>query len=51
MTAPSSLIFALPKGRILDEALPLLERAGVVPEAAFFDKPRESSASPQAATT
>ncbi|HUQ13940.1 MAG TPA: ATP phosphoribosyltransferase [Novosphingobium sp.] len=36
MTAP--LIFAVPKGRILDEALPLLERAGVVPEAAFHDK-------------
>jgi ATP phosphoribosyltransferase len=36
MTAP--LIFALPKGRILDEALPLLEQAGVVPEAEFFDK-------------
>lgn len=32
------LVFALPKGRILEEALPLLERTGVVPEAAFFDK-------------
>ena len=32
------LIFALPKGRILDEALPLLEQAGIVPEPAFFDK-------------
>lgn len=32
------LVFALPKGRILDEALPLLERAGIVPEPAFFDK-------------
>ena len=38
MTSPAPLVFALPKGRILDEALPLLERAGVVPEAAFFDK-------------
>jgi ATP phosphoribosyltransferase len=38
MTQPAPLVFALPKGRILDEALPLLERAGVVPEAAFFDK-------------
>ena len=38
MTQPASLVFALPKGRILDEALPLLEHAGVVPEAAFFDK-------------
>ncbi|WP_353226456.1 ATP phosphoribosyltransferase [Novosphingobium sp.] len=36
MTAP--MIFALPKGRILDEALPLLEQAGVVPHAEFFDK-------------
>lgn len=32
------LIFAVPKGRILDEALPLMARAGVVPEAAFHDK-------------
>jgi ATP phosphoribosyltransferase len=32
------LIFAVPKGRILDEALPLMERAGVVPEAEFHDK-------------
>lgn len=38
MIQPASLVFALPKGRILDEALPLLERAAVVPEAAFFDK-------------
>lgn len=34
----SPLIFAVPKGRILEEALPLLERVGVVPEAAFHDK-------------
>ncbi|MDE1466268.1 ATP phosphoribosyltransferase [Aurantiacibacter sp. D1-12] len=32
------LIFAVPKGRILDEAVPLMERADVVPEAAFHDK-------------
>ena len=32
------LTFAIPKGRILEEALPLMERAGVVPEAEFFDK-------------
>jgi len=38
MTQPAPLVFALPKGRILDEALPLLKHAGVVPEAAFFDK-------------
>jgi ATP phosphoribosyltransferase len=32
------LTFAVPKGRILDEALPLMARAGVVPEASFHDK-------------
>jgi ATP phosphoribosyltransferase len=32
------LIFAVPKGRILDEALPLMARAGVVPDAEFNDK-------------
>lgn len=32
------LTFAIPKGRILDEALPLMARAGVVPEAEFHDK-------------
>ncbi len=36
MAAP--LIFAIPKGRILDEALPLLRSAGVEPAADFFDK-------------
>jgi ATP phosphoribosyltransferase len=35
---PNPLIFAVPKGRILDEALPLMARAGVVPEAEFHDK-------------
>ena len=34
----TALTFAVPKGRILDEALPLMARAGVVPEAAFHDK-------------
>jgi ATP phosphoribosyltransferase len=34
----SPLTFAVPKGRILEEALPLMARAGVVPEAAFHDK-------------
>ncbi len=33
MTQP--LILAIPKGRILEEALPLLARAGIVPEDAF----------------
>lgn len=32
------LTFAVPKGRILDEALPLMARAGVVPEPGFHDK-------------
>lgn len=34
----SDLTFAVPKGRILDEALPVMARAGVVPESAFHDK-------------
>ena len=34
----AQLTFAIPKGRILEEALPVMERAGVVPEAAFHDK-------------
>ena len=40
MRGPMSepLIFAVPKGRILDEALPLMAEAGVVPEAEFHDK-------------
>ncbi|MDE2403245.1 MAG: ATP phosphoribosyltransferase [Sphingomonadales bacterium] len=32
------LTFAVPKGRILDEALPVMARAGVVPDAEFHDK-------------
>ncbi len=35
MTDP--IIIAVPKGRILDEALPLLAKAGITPEAAFID--------------
>ena len=39
MTRPQPpLTFAVPKGRILDEALPVMARAGVVPEAGFHDK-------------
>ena len=44
MRAPMSnaqsnkLTFAVPKGRILEEALPLMARAGVVPGAEFHDK-------------
>ncbi|MEZ5680088.1 MAG: ATP phosphoribosyltransferase [Erythrobacter sp.] len=37
-----SLTFAVPKGRILDEALPVMARAGVVPEEAFHDKSNRS---------
>ena len=36
MSAP--LTFAVPKGRILDEALPVMARAGIVPESGFHDK-------------
>ena len=38
-TAPAGepLILALPKGRILDEVMPLLARAGIRPEKAFSD--------------
>jgi len=36
--ALAPLTFAVPKGRVLDEVLPLMGRAGVVPEAEFHDK-------------
>lgn len=32
------LVIAVPKGRILDEALPIIRAAGIVPEAAFMDE-------------
>lgn len=32
------IIFAIPKGRILDEALPLMRAAGIEPAADFFDE-------------
>ena len=35
---PEPLVIAVPKGRILAEAQPLLAAAGVVPEASFFDE-------------
>jgi ATP phosphoribosyltransferase len=35
---PQPLIIAVPKGRILEEALPLLARVGIEPEAAFADE-------------
>lgn len=34
---PDPILLAVPKGRILDEALPLLAGAGIVPEPAFSD--------------
>lgn len=39
---PNFLTFAIPKGRILDEALPVMARAGVEPEGAFHDKANRS---------
>ncbi|GMM94143.1 ATP phosphoribosyltransferase [Qipengyuania sp. MTN3-11] len=45
MPDPSStptLTFAIPKGRILEEALPVMARAGVVPDASFHDKANRS---------
>ena len=40
----NQLTFAVPKGRILDEALPVMARAGVVPEDGFHDKANRSLA-------
>ncbi|MSO81632.1 MAG: ATP phosphoribosyltransferase [Alphaproteobacteria bacterium] len=37
MAGESALVMALPKGRILDEVMPLLRGAGIEPEAAFDD--------------
>lgn len=37
MTNQQELIFALPKGRILREAIPLLKKAGIEPEKAFLN--------------
>jgi len=34
---PGQLTFAVPKGRILDEALPVMARAGIEPDAEFHD--------------
>ncbi len=36
-SAPLEIVQALPKGRILREVVPLLKRAGIVPEAEFED--------------
>ena len=35
---PLPLTFAVPKGRVLAEALPVMAQAGIVPEASFHDK-------------
>ena len=48
---PSPLTFAVPKGRILDEALPLMARAGVVPDAEFHDKRSRALSTTNAALT
>lgn len=37
MSEQEKLVIALPKGRILDEVMPLVKKAGIEPEAAFFD--------------
>jgi ATP phosphoribosyltransferase len=37
VTNDDKLVLALPKGRILDEVMPLLHKAGIEPEAAFDD--------------
>jgi ATP phosphoribosyltransferase len=39
---PVPLTFAVPKGRVLAEALPVMAQAGIVPEAAFHDKHNRS---------
>lgn len=39
MTVPEPLVLALPKGRILDEAMPLVRKAGILPEP-DFDNPK-----------
>ena len=38
MTANDKLVLALPKGRILKAIQPILDRAGIEPEDAFYDE-------------
>ena len=38
MLSNDKLVLALPKGRILEEVMPLVNRAGIEPEAAFADE-------------
>lgn len=42
MSPDKPLILAVPKGRILEELLPIMERAGIVPEDGFFDSKNRS---------
>lgn len=42
MRPPPILTFAVPKGRILAEALPIMARVGVVPDETFHDKANRS---------
>lgn len=42
LSQKGQLTFAIPKGRILDEALPVMARADIVPEDGFFDKANRS---------
>ena len=37
MQLSEKLVLALPKGRILKEVMPLVNKAGIIPEAAFDD--------------
>jgi len=38
VTTGDKIIFALPKGRVLDDGVAMLAQVGIAPEAAFFDK-------------
>ena len=38
MLSNDKLIFAVPRGRILDDVMPLIGRAGIEPEDSFWDK-------------
>lgn len=40
MSEQEKLVIALPKGRILDEVMPLVQKCGIEPEAAFDSKSR-----------
>ena len=37
MLSNDKLIFAVPRGRILDDIMPLMKRAGIEPEDSFWD--------------